>query len=79
MRPSASISPFIVAAGLQTGLLLLIRERMQAALHGVDRAGRDLTMLRAILLRLETEQLREPAARGARREAPPRGRTRGAA
>jgi len=60
MRPGASITPFIVAAGLQTGLLLLIRARMHDALHGVDRAGRDLTMLRAILLRLEAESFASP-------------------
>jgi hypothetical protein len=60
MRPHAGISPFIVAAGLQTGFLLLIRTRMDAALRGVDRAGRELTMLRAILLRLESEQFASP-------------------
>jgi len=60
MRPGASISPFIVAAGLQTGFLLLIRERMDGALRGVDRAARDLTLLRAILLRLERESFASP-------------------
>lgn len=64
MRPGASISPFIVAAGLQTGFLLLIRERMNAALGGVDRAGRELTMLRAILLRLEAESFASPLLAG---------------
>lgn len=60
LRPQASISPFIVAAGLQTAFLLFIRERMDAALKGVDRAGRELTMLRAILLRLESESFTSP-------------------
>jgi hypothetical protein len=60
MRPHAGIAPFIIAAGLQTGFLLLIRTRMDAALRGVDRAGRELTMLRAILLRLESEQFASP-------------------
>lgn len=60
MRPHATITPFILAAALQTGFLLLIRTRMDAALHGVDRAGRELTMLRAILLRLEAENFTSP-------------------
>ena len=60
LRPHASITPFIVAAGLQTAFLLFIRERMDAALKGVDRAGRELTMLRAILLRLESERFASP-------------------
>jgi len=60
MRPAASISPFIVAAGLQTGFILLIRERIQSALRGLDRAGRELTMLRGILLRLEDESFASP-------------------
>ena len=60
LRPHASITPFIVAAGLQTAFLLYVRERMDAALKGVDRAGRELTMLRAILLRLESERFTSP-------------------
>lgn len=60
LRPHAGITPFILAAGLQTAFLLYVRERMDAALQGVDRAGRELTMLRAILLRLESESFASP-------------------
>lgn len=60
LRPHASITPFILAAGLQTAFLLYVRERMDAALKGVDRAGRELTMLRLILLRLESESFASP-------------------
>jgi hypothetical protein len=60
MRPHATITPFLLAAALQTGFLLLIRTRMDAALNGVDRAGRELTMLRAILVRLEAEHFTSP-------------------
>lgn len=60
MRPQAGIAPFIAAALLQTIFLLVVRTRMGAALQGVDRAGRELTMLRGILLRLDAESFTSP-------------------
>jgi hypothetical protein len=63
MRPDASITPFIVAAALQTAFFALVRERMAAALRGLDRAGRELTVLRGILLRLERERFATPLLR----------------
>src|SRR5690606_6528589 len=51
-RPDASITPFLVAALAQSAFLGAVRGRVAAAQRGLDRAGRELSQLRAILLRL---------------------------
>lgn len=60
MRPGATITPFVVAAAAQTAFLALVRPRLREALRGLDRAGRELTVLRATLLRLEAERFAAP-------------------
>ncbi len=60
MRPAAKITPFVVAAAAQSAFLALVRPRLRAALGGLDRAGRELTVLRATLLRLEAERFTAP-------------------
>ncbi|HEY8516020.1 MAG TPA: DNA mismatch repair protein MutS [Candidatus Binatia bacterium] len=59
-RPDASITPFLVAALAQSAFLGAVRGRVAAAQRGLDRAGRELSQLRAILLRLERERFTSP-------------------
>jgi hypothetical protein len=63
-RTGASITPFLVAAALQSTFFALVRPRMTAALRGLDRAGRELSTLRGILLRLERERFTTPLLAG---------------